>query len=220
MAITLDAVASFQNAATSTALTIGSGATILVVCSSTQDGNQGNCTVTSVTWDGVALTRGPFVQAVGNTHAEIWYLFNPTAGNLTLGFNTAGPVYEGVFMSSWFGTQTAGSLETTASNSGSSSGADVSLTSTTNNALFIDACSSEPVPTGYGTGQTALATALQAQSFENSSASYEIVAVAGTNSMTRSLSFGSSWAAAGVVIAEGGGAATPINNLSLLGAGA
>lgn len=211
MAITLSATGSNKGTTQTvnvTNLTTLTGDTILVAEIAVHDSNHVNLPITSVTWNGTNLTFGKAAAVVGDSYSEIWYLYSPTVGNFTLAVTSTGAVWKGIIASSWAGTQSTGSPDATGTANNTTNASSTSITTVATNTVVIDALCSEPVVNSYGTSQTAVATALQGQSFENAAASYKILSSSGATTMTEALSFGATWSQTAVSFAQAS-AATP-----------
>lgn len=148
MAVALDALMAAGNstdglnqqvsAATSissTGITIGAGATLLVVVLHAQN-NAAAITNLAGTWNGVALTKAIQADNAGGVHkgtSAILYLINPASGAKTLScsWTTASDVYMSAV--SFTGTDTSTGINATDNVSGTT-GTTVTVTSTTDGA--------------------------------------------------------------------------------------
>src|SRR3990167_5864226 len=85
--------------------TIATGANLLIVAVNARDFGAGSPTITSVTWDGIALTS--IVSALDSSLVErvaLYYLLNPTAGTLNVSITCSAATDEvHSTASSWFG---------------------------------------------------------------------------------------------------------------------
>lgn len=177
--------------------TVGSGTDrILVVSISCQDSNHANLPVTSVTFNGVALTRpdGGFIEPVANVRAEQWFLVNPDSGTHDIIITTTGSVWKGAVAISWDEAKQTDQPNAINSASGNSSAPSVNVTPDVDDAVTIDALSSEAASNSTGADQTSLGTE-QGQSFENVKASREgPTNPAATVTMSHGLGSGAAWA--------------------------
>jgi hypothetical protein len=202
--------------------TCKTGVNLLLVEIGIDDSNQNAHQITTVTYNGVAMTQ--IVKAdtgSGNEQrSEIWGLLNPTTGssqNILVSYDFLN--YISVGATSYSGADTVlPSITNTVTNLTGAS-PSMSLTSTRNGAIIHDIVTSQSVQVVNG-GQR-IAWQNQGQSFQNTGSSVKVVSVAGSSTIGYTNTGGNGVAYAAVVVqppASGGGGAS-ISRLALLGIG-
>lgn len=130
----------------------------IFVTFSIYDTTLANRTMSSVTWNGVALTkkRATEITGAGGQRVELWYLINPASGAHTLSWATGGgsPFVDlGVTFFSGVDQTTPIEADNESTHSGVTS-ESVSLTTLTDNAYIIDVCECASGPQSPGASQT------------------------------------------------------------------
>ena len=223
MAIVLDAATGAKSGGNSLTFSHTVGAalsnSLLVVAISVQDSNHANLPITGVTYAGVAMTKiRQDTSSTSNVSAAIYYLLSPTSGANNVVVSTTGSVWKAAVASSWSGVQQSSQPDAQAGKgtaNQSSSSPSQAITTVANNALIVDAISSEAARTGLGSGQTSLGTQ-QGQSFENLSSSYEVKVTAGSETMSATLSSGQAY---NYVVASFSPSAAAVTYPSYIGGG-
>lgn len=128
--------------------------TVLAVGISARDTTLGNRTVSSVTYNGVALTKARSDDNGLSARSELWYLLNPTTGAntvvVTMGGTCAGIICGGVSL-----TGVRGASQPDASNgftSGAATTATCNVTTVKDNSWVIDILRTTNTGTGYSVG--------------------------------------------------------------------
>lgn len=168
---------------------------LLVVGISISDSNSANRPVTSVTYNGVALTKIASVDTGAGTseRVEMWYLINPASGEHNVIINTTGILnFISAGAISLTGAKQSGQPDASNTASDSSLEATVTVTTVANNSLVIDALCSEPAPT-VDASQTERWN-IEGQAFQHGAGSTEGPKTpAGDVEMSWSLAYGARW---------------------------
>lgn len=202
MAITLDAQAGliengFQAGATETwNHTVAVGATCLVVHVMLWQDVAGSGTISSMTYNGVAMTKR--AEALGvQMRSELWYLLNPSTGLNAINATIVGNTDDRKFRStSWTEVGSIGNYNNAVGTTGSPS---VSISTTIDNSVVVDVVSK------FGTS-AATVDASQTSVMNNNSgstnalASYEAKATAGAVTMNWTETSANDWSQCAMVL--------------------
>lgn len=188
MAFVFDNSASNAGATTNSvsySLNVGTGANrLLVFGAMIFDLTLGNRVITSVTYNGVNLTKvRSDDNATNSGRTEIWYLINPSSGNNTLTATATGVVAKfDSFVGAWAAGQPFSQPNTSNGNTATTGTTEtVALTTTANDCLLVDAIEGFPGPFTPDATQTSLADL----STSRSRGSYKIISgAAGAQNMT------------------------------------
>ncbi len=203
--ITLDGTVITANNTASLSITVASNTNRMgLVCFTTYQGGAPS----GVTWGGSAMTKVAEMIGSFGENASVWAILAPTVGSDTVTV-TGGADWRGFGAYSLYGVdQNIPSVFTTGG--GDSGTASLAITTDTANAWVLGCIESEPVPTMTTSGGTS-DYVLEGQSFQHGSAQHIAKAVAGSQTMSASLSYGARWNQVDVQIkpaAGGGGGGT------------
>ena len=169
-------------------MTVDDGDSYLIVAVHGQDSNHANLGG-SVTFNGVSLTKATDISN-NNVYSALWYLKDPSpsTANISLSGSMGN---KSMSASTWVNVGGDGP-EATATNTGNSSTSSVSVTTLSDNAVVINSFASEASCNTIGSGETNISKQ-NSQSYANGENSYLVKTVAGAQSMTCSLGYGTEW---------------------------
>lgn len=184
---------------------------VLLVAVSSDSGGVGDFDDWAVNYNSIPLTR-LVLQYQGTTFKSdtaIYILENPPAGTAFIGVGTGGPnEYFGIFSASFTGVEVGGGY-TVASNSGSATNPNVSITTTAENCVIYDAINAAFENSAFSatSGQTILNQTNISTGFTSRGGhSYEAVTTATSYNQAYTLVIGASeWSNCAVVLRPAGG---------------
>ena len=204
MAIAVDAVSNSGNSilygksSCSWSHTCTGANRVLVVCLQTFIS-----AVTSVKYNGVAMTEAKSQGSAFGYYSRIYYLVNPATGANLIAVVMTGNTYGAGEAISFTGADTDSPLGANESATNTGTAVSTSITTTAANSFIVDCLKSDGSDVGnptVGAGQTTIAIIAKPSNFNSQAASYKAKSTAGATTMTWTLSTSAQWAHVAVEI--------------------
>jgi hypothetical protein len=139
----LNQQASAATTISSTGITVGAGATLLVA---TLSFGLTVPTGVTMTWNGVSMTAGPSISDSSQTMSAIFYLINPASGAKTLSASWTGSTDCYMSAASFNGTDTTTGIKVSDSTT-ANTGTSLTVTSSTDGATVVNFADNAGTPT-------------------------------------------------------------------------